>query len=665
MLTMKVERYVVSWLTNARDLGLSLPSGSLPLRPRPTQAETVHCPACRKSSVQGILDMASSIGRNAMTPHSASLSAFPARWAILLLVALLPSWAVSQDEPNSVNAALSTQIITMALPENVQAEVRVAEVAASSGKTVALGTPTDRPNQSSRSGAAAIGVVYAANPELHEVIPGDFVSFEALNGDTYGFEVTKSRVTRHGNVEITAREDGISLFAVVTETGDFFADVLIGSQTYRAFISEDQTIVFSSDDPEISKGTVANDTPFEDLNDLSSQYTAAARSAQPLTPRTGSNTVIALGILLDDYFWANQGVALARIDYYVANLNSAYQQAGADIRFEVSKIGNYEPYKDAYATSGSLSPTLNWITCGSTDCQPTSGVNTAVDNWRIANKLDVVTQFLRYAAVTTPNAQGQYFINWGIAQLPFSNVAITIPSILKQYTYSVAGLYNPYNGVSAGAYLLAHEIGHNFGLWHDRETLEGQLNDSWANLQPVLATIMRYPYGIGYRFGQSSGTTMSYAPNNVNLLSTPNVLSGGIPIGVPIGQSSQAFSAQAVSNVMSYYKAVFNNAPSAPSITKVEGEDEQILVTFASGATGGLAVTGYTATCTDGQNSFQGTGTSSPIAVKGVSNDVAYTCTVIATNPDGASAPSGSSGSVTPEDSAGGLPIWLLYEATK
>ena len=247
---------------------------------------------------------------------------------------------------------------------------------------------------------------------------------------------------------------------------------------------------------------------------------------------------------------------------------------------------------------------------------------------------------------------------------PTSSYYLTDTSRLRQYTYSVSGLKSPIDDSFAGAYLVAHEVGHNFGLWHDLVTLESQAGDVWTG-PDTFNSLMIKTYGRGHRFGESSGTTMSYAGNNVNKLSTPNVTDSGIAIGVTIGQPGEAFSAQAVADVMSYYKAVYNNAPASPSITGIEGEDEEILVSFTAGATGGLTITGYTVTCTDGQNSFQGSGTASPIAVEGVSNDVEYTCTVVATNPDGSSPASGSSAPVAAEAPSNGLPIWLLYEATQ
>jgi hypothetical protein len=58
-------------------------------------------------------------------------------------------------------------------------------------------------------------------------------------------------------------------------------------------------------------------------------------------------------------------------------------------------------------------------------------------------------------------------------------------------------------------------------------------------------------------------------------------------------------------------------------------------------------------------------GDSSPITVAGLTNGQAYSCTVTATNSvDTSSASSAVSG--TPEEfTPSGLPVWLLYEATK
>ncbi len=105
--------------------------------------------------------------------------------------------------------------------------------------------------------------------------------------------------------------------------------------------------------------------------------------------------------------------------------------------------------------------------------------------------------------------------------------------------------------------------------------------------------------------------------------------------------------------------------PSVPTITSTDYEDGKIILTVSVTDNGGTDVTGYEATCTDGTNTYTGTSASSPITVSGLNNDVAYTCTVTATNSVGTSSASGATDPITPEETATGLPIWLLYQATQ
>lgn len=106
-------------------------------------------------------------------------------------------------------------------------------------------------------------------------------------------------------------------------------------------------------------------------------------------------------------------------------------------------------------------------------------------------------------------------------------------------------------------------------------------------------------------------------------------------------------------------------SPAAPAITSTDHEDGKIILAVSVTDNGGTDITGYDATCTDGTNTFTGTSTSSPITVSGLTNDVAYTCTVTATNSVGTSSVSAATDPITPEETATGLPIWLLYQATQ
>jgi hypothetical protein len=106
-------------------------------------------------------------------------------------------------------------------------------------------------------------------------------------------------------------------------------------------------------------------------------------------------------------------------------------------------------------------------------------------------------------------------------------------------------------------------------------------------------------------------------------------------------------------------------APSRPNILNTDFGDGEIYLYVSSSSNGGSAITGYEATCSDGTNTFTGTSTSSPITILGLTNDVAYSCTVTAINSVGESSASAATDPITPEETSTGLPIWLLYQATQ
>jgi hypothetical protein len=92
-------------------------------------------------------------------------------------------------------------------------------------------------------------------------------------------------------------------------------------------------------------------------------------------------------------------------------------------------------------------------------------------------------------------------------------------------------------------------------------------------------------------------------------------------------------------------------APGAPTIGTARGGDTKARVNFtAPSYNGGSAVTGYTVTATDQSNSLNGgqtaEGTSTSIAVTGLTDGDSYTFTVTATNAVGTGVPSGPSNAV-------------------
>ena len=89
------------------------------------------------------------------------------------------------------------------------------------------------------------------------------------------------------------------------------------------------------------------------------------------------------------------------------------------------------------------------------------------------------------------------------------------------------------------------------------------------------------------------------------------------------------------------------SAPGAPTIGAASAGNAQANISFSAPASnGGAAITSYTVTSNPG--SITSTGSASPINIAGLTNGIAYTFTVIATNSAGAGLASAASNSVTP-----------------
>jgi len=147
----------------------------------------------------------------------------------------------------------------------------------------------------------------------------------------------------------------------------------------------------------------------------------------------------------------------------------------------------------------------------------------------------------------------------------------------------------------------------------------------------------------------TSGLTVSFSSSTTGVCT---ITSGGALAFVTAGSctidADQA--GDAATNAAATVSRTFTvNAvvPGAPSIGTATAGNTQASVTFtAPASTGGAAITGYTVTSNPG--GFTGTGAGSPITVTGLTNGVAYSFTVTATNSAGTGAASAASNSVTP-----------------
>ena len=103
--------------------------------------------------------------------------------------------------------------------------------------------------------------------------------------------------------------------------------------------------------------------------------------------------------------------------------------------------------------------------------------------------------------------------------------------------------------------------------------------------------------------------------------------------------------------------------PSAPTILSVDVDDGEI--SFFVAPSNSAPVTAYQASCSDGTTAYTVSSAQSTVVLTGLTSGVSYTCSVLAQNGSEQSPTSTWPSTIIPEAAIGGLPVWLLYEATK
>jgi sugar lactone lactonase YvrE len=185
---------------------------------------------------------------------------------------------------------------------------------------------------------------------------------------------------------------------------------------------------------------------------------------------------------------------------------------------------------------------------------------------------------------------------------------------------------------------------------------------------PATSARMRQPYGVAVD-GTGILYFSDYYSNYIRKVDTGGIIttvagngSTGIhgdggpalgagfrPEGVAVDGAGNLYIADAANRRIR--KVSYPTIPAAPIIGTAMAGNAEASVAFTPASDGGSPILDFTATCTSAgpPGSFQATGTSSPIAVIGLTNGVAHTCTVVARNAIGSSAASITSNSVTPQ----------------
>lgn len=117
--------------------------------------------------------------------------------------------------------------------------------------------------------------------------------------------------------------------------------------------------------------------------------------------------------------------------------------------------------------------------------------------------------------------------------------------------------------------------------------------------------------------------------------------------------------------VSSAYSVTVPGVPPQPSISATDYEDGTITLYATVSEDGGYPVTEYKAACRSENSTAIVSSSTSPITVSGLTNGLAYVCSVTAANALGTSVASVATAPIIPEERVWGLPIWLIYQATQ
>ena len=373
------------------------------------------------------------------------------------------------------------------------------------------------------------------------------------------------------------------------------------------------------------------------------------------------------------YTASNQGwIPESRIKAQVAVLNEDFGAIfNTPIRFELAGI--------TYTQND------EWFTDSNADEQAYKSALGVVQN--------------RYLNVYTNDAGGYL----GYATFPAESAGSVLDGVVNLHS-ATGGRDNGYGNFDQGR-TLVHEIGHYLGLWHTFQGNGGSCENSYTSGDYLLDTTPHGSPDYGCSASSICGGTspienfMNYSDDQCmdrftdeqsnrmvcSLINyRPNLFrvdSGGVvtatgntsPLtlsGLELDTNYQcslvatnSYGKSASSNVRNVLLRLATTSPAAPTLSSVEVDDGEIRIYVTPGDS--TPVAGYEASCSDGSTTYTGSSAQSPVLITGLTNEVAYTCSVVGENRWGRSTASSWPSDIIPEPIPRGLPMWLLYEASQ
>jgi hypothetical protein len=249
--------------------------------------------------------------------------------------------------------------------------------------------------------------------------------------------------------------------------------------------------------------------------------TTAGRATTPAANAAAGDTIVDVLVLYTAGFKTRNGnLWSTRIAQLIALSNQAYIDSGVSMR--VRLVGSEQVGEPDNTPN---SNTLNALARG-------TGNFAGVPALRKKYGADLVTLVRPFNA----NAQGG---NCGVAYIGGYNGAPV--SAYAAYGYSVVsdGRDVAGTGYYCTDYTFTHELGHNMGLMHDRDTVARQGGGKGS-----------HDYAFGFGRSGSFGSVMSYVSPVIGRFSNPDLKTcgGSFACGAPVGTPTSAHNALALNN---------------------------------------------------------------------------------------------------------------------
>lgn len=301
------------------------------------------------------------------------------------------------------------------------------------------------------------------------------------------------------------------------------------------------------------------------------------------------------------------------------------------------------------------SGTLTFLSTGSCTIDTDQSGNAST------NAASTVSQtFMVNAVVPSAPTIGTATAGNALASVSFTASASNGGAAVTSYT--VTSNPSGFTGTGVGSPIsvigLTNGVAYTFTVTATNSTGTGAASAASNSVTPASPQTITFANPGAQNFGTSptltatsdSGLTPTFTSSTTGVCT---ISSGGLLNFVSVGTctinadqagDSSYLAATTVSRSFSISAVV----PGAPTAASATAGDTQASVTFSAPIfTGGAAITGYTATSNPG--GFTGTSASSPLTVTGLTNGVAYTFTVTATNSVGTGAASAATSSTTPK----------------